>query len=200
MPFIEIKRGGSDVEIPDGVYAVTLIDISNPRTVTAQRGPNAGQDVDLIDWTFALDNGDTVDASTSTASGPRSKMYAFLTALFGGKAPPVGTQLEKDHLIGRQALATIQTDEGGWPRIMNLGAVPNTMPLQQAPVQQQAAPRPPATPTNTQAVVPVQPAPRARRQAPASEATIADANGERPVVQPRQPVAVGAAADDDLPF
>jgi hypothetical protein len=195
MPFIEIKRGGSDVEIPDGVYAVTLVDISDPRTVTAQRGPNAGQDVTLIDWTFALDNGDTVDASTSTASGPRSKMYAFLTALFGGKAPPVGTQLEKDHLIGRQALATIQTDEGGWPRIMNLGAVPNTMPLPQAVAPAQpaaAAPRPPATPTNTQAVVPQQRAPR--RNAPAVEAPRFNAEGQIPVGT------AAAAADDDLPF
>jgi hypothetical protein len=195
MPFIEIKRGGSDVEIPDGVYAVTLVDISDPRTVTAQRGPNAGQDVDLIDWTFALDNGDTVDASTSTASGPRSKMYAFLTALFGGKAPPVGTQLEKDHLIGRQALATIQTDEGGWPRITNLGAVPNTMPLPQAaaPAQPAAAPpRPPATPTNTQAVVTQPRAPK--RSGPAVEAPRFNAEGQIPVG------AAAAAADDDLPF
>lgn len=199
MPFIEIKRGGPDTEIPDGVYAVTLTEISDPRTVTAQRGPRAGEDVDLIDWTFALDNGATVEASTSTASGPRSKMYAFLTALFGGKAPPVGTQLEKDHLIGRQALATIQTDEGGWPRITNLGALPNTMPLPQ-PVQPAPTPRPPATPTDNSAVV----QPRQRRNAPAADNPVYDANGLVPGTgpEPAQHL-VGAAAgasDDDLPF
>ncbi|HET7128946.1 MAG TPA: hypothetical protein VFJ93_07720 [Gaiellaceae bacterium] len=185
MPFITINKGGPSTEIPDGVYSVTLIDIKGPRTVTAQKGPRAGEDVDLLDWEFAIEEGQgadnaTIDASTSTASGPRSKLFAFLTALFGGIAPPIGTQLEKEQLVGRQALATIQADDGGWPRIVNLGA----MPRQQA--------RPAAVPTDNTAVVA-----KPRRNAPAVEATIQDANGTRPAF----PVAQApVAAADDLPF
>lgn len=126
MPFIDIKASGPD--IPDGVYPVILSAISDPKTVTAQRGPKAGQDIDLLDWTFVIESGQyentELSVSTSMASGPRSKMYAFLTALFGGKAPPIGTQLEKADIIGRSALATVQKDDEGWLRITNLGALP----------------------------------------------------------------------------
>ena len=115
----------------DGVYEVALISISEPRTVTAQRGERAGQDVTLLDWQFAIGDdgphaGQVIEASTSTASGPKSKMYSWLTALFEGKSPPVGTELDiEKHLIGRRALATIRRDTEGWYRIENLGALPS---------------------------------------------------------------------------
>ena len=131
MPLFEVKAGGP--EIDDGVYPVILSDITGPKTVTVQRGPKAGQEIDLIDWTFAIDvtghplDGRELPESTSTASGPRSKMYAYLTALFGGTPPPAGTKLTKQHLLGRRALATVTHDEGGWLRIGNLGALPPSM-------------------------------------------------------------------------
>lgn len=128
--FITVNPGGPD--IPDGVYPVILTAISDVRTVTAQRGAKAGQDVDLIDWTFAIDGGEhegvEISASTSTASGPKSKMFSYLTALSGGRAPTIGQSFEKAELIGRTALATIRKDESGWPRIENLGALPTVAP------------------------------------------------------------------------
>jgi hypothetical protein len=144
--FITVSAGGPSPEndIPDGVYPVILSALSDPKTVTARRGPKAGQDIDLIDWTFAIDapghpmDGRELPESTSTASGPRSKMYSFLTALFGGTPPPAGTKLTKEHLLGRRALATVTHDEGGWLRIGNLGALPPSM-VAVAPV---AAPAP----------------------------------------------------------
>jgi hypothetical protein len=126
MPFIEITSGG--VDIPDGVYPVTLVEIKGPKTVTAQRGPKAGQEIDLLDWVFAVDEGDydgtPIEASTSTASGPKSKMYSYLTALYNGVAPQVGATFEVSDLAGRRAFATIKKDANGWPRIENLGAMP----------------------------------------------------------------------------
>jgi hypothetical protein len=143
MPQITVNQGGPD--IPDGVYPVTLVEIAGPKTVTAQRGPKAGQDIDLFDWTFAIDSGpkegETLEASTSTASGPRSKMYAWLTALFGGVAPPIGASFDTTSLHGRRAVATIRKDESGWPRIENLSAMVG-----------QAAPAPAAAPTLQQSV------------------------------------------------
>ncbi len=127
MPFITVSKGGTS-DIPDGVYSVTLTDIKDPRTVTAKTGPKAGQDIDLLDWIFVIDEGPhegkQIDASTSTASGPKSKMYSYLVALFGGAAPPAGTNLEKGDLIGRDAFATVRADADGWLRIDNLGAKP----------------------------------------------------------------------------
>jgi hypothetical protein len=54
-------------------------------------------------------------------------MFAWLTALLGGKAPAVGTKFEVTDLVGRAALATIRKDESGWPRLENLGAMPAAM-------------------------------------------------------------------------
>ncbi len=130
MPFVTVKQGG--IDIPDGVYPVILTTISDPKTVQVTRGPKAGTDMDLIDWTFAIDGGQfegtEIQTSTSMASGPKSKMFGYLTALMGGKPPTVGQGFEKTDLVGRVALATIRRDEGGWPRIENLSAVPVTMP------------------------------------------------------------------------
>jgi hypothetical protein len=134
VPFVTVKQGG--IDIPDGVYPVILTAISEPKTVTVTRGPKAGSDMDLIDWTFAIDGGDfeetEITTSTSTASGPKSKMFGYLTALLGGKPPAVGQSFEKTDLVGRQAIATIRRDDSGWPRIENLSAVPTAMPKRTA--------------------------------------------------------------------
>lgn len=130
MPFIQVSSGGSS-DVPEGVYEVVLTKISDPKYVTAQRGPKAGEEIALIDWTFAIVAGDHADkelqASTSTASGPKSKMFAFLTALLGGKSPGVGQQFEKTDLIGRMALATVTIDDQGWARVANVSAMPSSM-------------------------------------------------------------------------
>lgn len=156
--FITVTPGGppADQDLPDGVYQFILTAISDPKTVTARRGQNAGKDIDLIDWTFAVnqpghahDSRELVE-STSTASGPKSKMYAWLTALFGGVAPQVGQKIGKDDLIGRQAYGTVVHDEGGWPRLQQLSAIPPHVMQQQfaqvtgTPVQPQGAPAPAA--------------------------------------------------------
>jgi hypothetical protein len=128
MPFLTVSKGAAQNNIPAGVYSVTLTEIKGPRTVTATRGELAGQDVDLLDWIFTVDEGPQqgiqIETSTSTKTGPKSRCYAFLVALFGGAAPPAGTALEREDLVGRDALATVRMDDGGWPRIENLGAKP----------------------------------------------------------------------------
>lgn len=147
MTFITVKGASPDSDIPEGVYPVALTAIADPRTVTAQRGVNAGKDIDLIDWTFIVIDGPAegkeIQASTSTASGPRSKMFAYLTALLGGRSPAVGQQFTKEDLVGKAALATVGRDEGGWPRIENLGAIPVSM-LGQQVAKQTGAPQQPA--------------------------------------------------------
>jgi hypothetical protein len=81
---ITISAGAPASDLTPGVYEVTLTDISEPRTIFPQSGPNAGKEVQLRDWTFALEDGTEVTGSASTASGPKSKTFAWLTALLGG--------------------------------------------------------------------------------------------------------------------
>ena len=91
---ITISAGAPATDLTPGVYEVTLLDISEPRTIYPQTGPNAGKEVQLRDWTFALEDGTEVTGSASTASGPKSKTYAWLTALLGGTPPAVGIEAE----------------------------------------------------------------------------------------------------------
>jgi len=123
---ITISAGAPASDLTPGVYEVTLTDISEPRTIYPQTGVNAGKEVQLRDWTFALEDGTQVTDSASTASGPKSKTYAWLTALLGGTPPAVDQSYPKSQLIGREALATIAIDEGGWAKIANLSARPKT--------------------------------------------------------------------------
>ena len=135
---------GAQTDIEPGTYEVTLTDISAPRTIYPQTGPNAGKEVNLRDWTFATDDGVEIRAGASTASGPKSKTYAWLTALLGGTPPAVGTSYPREQLIGRTALATIAIDEGGWPRVVNLSALPKKRAAAAAPAAAQAVAAAPA--------------------------------------------------------
>lgn len=123
---ITISAGAPPSDIEPGVYEVTLTDISEPRTIFPQSGPNAGKEVLLRDWKFALEDNTEITGSASTASGPKSKTYAWLTALLGGTPPAIGQSYPRDQLVGRMALATINIDEGGWAKIVNLSALPKT--------------------------------------------------------------------------
>ena len=138
---ITISAGAPASDLKPGVYQVTLVEISEPRTIFPQTGPNAGKEVQLRDWTFALEDGTEVTGSASTASGPKSKTFAWLTALLDGTPPAVGQSYPKSQLLGREALATITIDEGGWAKITNLSARPMARPG--APVEAPApAPQP----------------------------------------------------------
>ena len=123
---ITITAGAQQADVEPGVYEVTLTDISEPRTIFPQTGVNAGKEVTLRDWTFSLEDGTEIRGSASTASGPKSKTFAWLTALLGGTPPAVGTSYPREQLVGRVALATVVIDDGGWAKIQNLSALPKS--------------------------------------------------------------------------
>lgn len=171
MPSITINRGGPAADIEDGVYAVVLAAVNGPKTIYP---PNAPDGTDIFEWEFLVEGSDQqIQGTTSTASGPKSKMYGWLTALLGGKPPAPGEQIDTDSLVGKRALATINHNDAGWPRIEQLTAIPAQMLQQQFAAATGAPTRPQAAST----------APR-----PAAS---------RPAARP-QPVT--AVAGDDLPF
>lgn len=153
---ITVSAGAPETNLENGVYEVTLVDISEPRTILPQTGKNAGKEVQLRDWTFALDNDTQITGSASIASGPKSKTFSWLTALLGGAPPAVGQAFSKPDLIGRTALATINIDENGWPRIMSLSAMPRQRTQ---------------TPAPAPAAAPVAPAPVRRAPTPVAPAS-----------------------------
>lgn len=142
----------------DGTYRVTLIQIGVTDRQTGEFAPGATRSYEgqfgtkvVQDWTFALEDGSIIETSVGAprraADGrdiihPKSTFYGFLTALAG---KPIAEGVEFDpqtHLIGREALATIQRDDKGYPRIISLGALP-TSPMSTAhpkPAVRAAAP------------------------------------------------------------
>jgi hypothetical protein len=131
---ITITAGAPALDIEPGTYEATLAAISEPRTIFPTTGANAGQEVEILDWTFVLDGGEEIRGTTSLSSGPKSKLFGWMTALLGGKAPEVGAALawtDDGHvtlggqqLDGRIVNATIGLNEGGWPKITALSAPP----------------------------------------------------------------------------
>lgn len=130
--FIEIRPGrrtqteGEYLTEP-GVYQAGLVEVSDPWTFVPKAGFNAGEEVTRISWVFAVEDDDAHDGQlieylTSAATGPKSNMYALLTALFGGKAPPVGTKLEKRQLIGRSVQLTLAYN-GDYLNVTNVAAI-----------------------------------------------------------------------------
>ena len=162
---ITITAGSPQLDIAPGVYEVTLTEISETRTIFPQTGPNAGKEVTLRDWTFALEDGTEIRGSASTASGPKSKTFAWLTALLGGTPPQVGQSYPRSQLVGREALATITIDEGGWAKIANLSARPKARTVAPAAAPVAAAVTAPVT-----VAAPVSP----RRAQPVAAAVVGD--------------------------
>jgi hypothetical protein len=128
---IAITAGASDIE--PGTYFLTLIEIGGPRTETAKRGPNAGEEFSFREWTFAFEDGSELTDSASLKSGPKSKTYKWTTALLGGTPPPAGTAIPKSQLIGRMVQASIVINEDGWPKIDGLIAMPRAKAAPAAP-------------------------------------------------------------------
>lgn len=143
----------------DGVFTVTLIGIGEARESDGQFGLRMVQE-----WQFAIDeptspfHGQLLFDSWVTAPKngqvhPKSTYFGYMTALFGGRTAPEGTEIDVEtQLIGRQALATVVRRDDGSMRITNLGALP-TRP--------QAAPAPPPAQAPQQATTATQPAPAA---------------------------------------
>ena len=131
---ITITAGAPALDIEPGAYEATLTAISEPRTILPASGPNAGQEVEILDWTFVLDGDEEIRGTTSLSSGPKSKLFAWMTALLGGKAPAIGAELSwtddghvtlgGEQLDGRMVNSTIAIAENGWPKITALSAIP----------------------------------------------------------------------------
>jgi len=126
-----------DEDVPDGTYPLMLVEIGEWREITIQRGERQGQQMFLRDWNFRVTDGEFagrgVRSSASSATGDKSKQYGYVVALNGGTKPKVGDKFNVDDLVGRVALGKVIHDDGGYPKVDALLA----MPVQQ--VQQQFA-------------------------------------------------------------
>lgn len=119
MPLIRIEEAPGVEAIKPGTYPVTLIDIRPDTIITNDRGAQ-----DIFRWKFAVDDGSEegveFEAISSQLTSPKTKLYAWLTALLGEDKVGVGMDFEKKDLVGREALGQFQTDAKGWTQLTAL--------------------------------------------------------------------------------
>jgi hypothetical protein len=126
-PLITVKSGGPDIE--PGTYPASLISIEAEtiNSGVSQYNPS-GEPQDVFVWTFDLgedeETGESIEVSgvTSQMTGPKSKTMQFLRAL--GLDPQPKDEIDPADLVGRQALATIERNDKGWPKVTGLTALP----------------------------------------------------------------------------
>lgn len=141
-------------QFDDGTYVHTVKGIER-KTITPKKGDQAGQKVDILEWKFDLNDlvtGEQITdfetgepivsrATSSMASGPKSKSSQFLVALLGADAVKPGNQFSQEDLIGAKALGTVVHDDNDYAKTESLSAMPRSA---RRTVQQQAAPAPAA--------------------------------------------------------
>lgn len=149
---------GATPQFDEGTYVGELSAIEQ-KTIEPKKGQQAGQKVDIFEWRFGLshmaddaeanikagdpvvdfDTGEPIvgRATSSTATGPRSKLSKFLVALLGPSAVEPGAEFEAEDLVGKKALVTLVKDEGGYPKVEELTALPRG---NRRSVREQAAP------------------------------------------------------------
>jgi len=129
----EFSQSAGQSDIAPGTYLLTLLEISEIRTIVPRTGQNAGKEISLRDWTFATDDGQsTITDSASVSRSPRSKSYTWTSALFG-QPVPLDKPFSVSSLIGREAIGTIGLSDAGWPKILNLSAKPKVGKAAAAP-------------------------------------------------------------------
>lgn len=138
--FITISAGGKEGAFKGnpGVYTGTLLTHTLSDPLPAKQPKFEGETYRLHDWGFVIDGApegeEMVWMSSGTSTGPKSKTFAIITALFGGTPPPVGFQVNIDeHLIGRQALLDVRRNDRGYLDVEGI------MPLPSKPVTGKAA-------------------------------------------------------------
>jgi len=124
--------GEKDFAGPDGTYEMTLVTVSEPTTekssIELKRGDGTWT---FRDWTFAVSDGGEYDGqvldlrANAKSTGPKSKQFEIIVALFG-RTPPVGTEIDvQRHLVGRSCLCRIATRDGtDFPYVAGLVPLP----------------------------------------------------------------------------
>lgn len=120
MPLFTIEGGSA---LKAGVYPVTLVDIRPDTILTNDRGEQ-----DIFRWKFVVDDGSPegveYEAISSRNTSPRSKLFAWLTALLGEDKVKVGMDFEKKDLVGREAQGQFSIGEDGWAKMTALVEMP----------------------------------------------------------------------------
>ena len=122
MPLITVKSGSS---VPAGTWLAELVGIAPKRMVT-QYSKN-GEEQDFLEWTWLVHGreGDAeVTSLTTTATGPKSRIFEYLVALLGADKVKVDAGFEESDLVGKQVMVQIVLTDDGFSKIDKIMGAP----------------------------------------------------------------------------
>jgi len=113
VPLITVKSGSS---VPAGTWLAELVGIAPKRMVT-QYSKN-GEEQDFLEWTWLVhgkDGDGEINSLTTTATGPKSRIFEYLVALLGAAKVQVDAGFEESDLVGkllhRHAAVPLQAEQ-----------------------------------------------------------------------------------------
>jgi hypothetical protein len=110
-------------DVTPGTYQCTLIELERFEIIsTGEFDTPAGEAIPKLRWLWATEDGTTIEGSTSLATGPRSKMRAWMAAIGIDLSMPSTIKLSE--LVGREALVNVSLNESGYAAIASIVAVP----------------------------------------------------------------------------
>lgn len=121
MPLITVKSGSS---VPAGTWLADLLSIAPKRMVT-QYSKN-GEEQDFLEWTWLVhgpEDGE-INSLTTTATGPKSRIFEYLTALLGADKVKVDAAFEESDLVGKQVMVQIVITDDGFSKIDKIMGAP----------------------------------------------------------------------------
>jgi hypothetical protein len=135
VPLITVKAGTP--AIPAGTYLADLIGITPKRMVT-QYSKN-GEEQDFLEWLWLVHGEDReieVNSLTTTATGPKSRIFEYLVAMLGSDKVQIDAGFDESDLVGKQVMVQIITTDEGFAKIDRVMGAPKggkTAPAVAAP-------------------------------------------------------------------
>jgi len=110
-------------DIQPGTYLCVLTGLERFEiTSNGEFETPAGEIIPKLRWLFATDDGLQIEGSTSMATGPRSKMRAWMTGIGVDISKPA--KLKLGDLVGREAMVTVALNESGYAAISSVVPAP----------------------------------------------------------------------------
>lgn len=114
-------------DIQPGTFVCTLTKLERFDIVSnGEFETPAGEVINKLRWTFTTDTGVEIEGSTSLATGPRSKMRAWMTGIGVDISKPA--KLRFADLVGREAMVTVTIGETGFAGISSVVPMPTRKP------------------------------------------------------------------------
>ena len=121
---------GGTPTVEDGTYPATLIGLEDKQVPDRD---NPEDNMTLRIWSFSLDALDSdgnpaeVEGISSTALGPRSKAYKWITALLGRKLEN-GEEIKRSMLLNRRCMVTVAANDAGYSKVADVVPAPKAKP------------------------------------------------------------------------